>query len=643
MANCAPEIVRFSVFELDQRSGELRKHGSRVKLEGQPLRLLTVLVARPGEVVSREEVRQELWSDDTFVDFEHSINSAVRRLRHVLDDSADTPRFIETIPRRGYRFIYPLETGPLPPSRTGSAPAEEPPRARFHWPVGAYVLLAGVMIASILVGSEVAGLRSRDKAANVEAIAVLPFHNLSADPADEYLADGIAEELIADLSQIRSFKRVTSRTSAFSYKNTSKPVAEIGRDLNVGVVVEGSVARSGQHIRVDVQLVDTVADRPLWTKRYERDSANLFEIQSDIARQVAREIDAKLSPQQQQRLKRRAAVNVRAHQEYLKARYLHSKWDNRDNLNKAVERYSEAIRLQPDYAAAHAGQSLAYLFLAAALMEVERPSDVIPKAKAAAQRALQLDPESAEAYEAVGWLAHNHEWDWAAAERDYRQAIELNPNYAPPYVWLGHLLQTVGRAAEGPPLMERAHELDPLSPHIEWSIAESYMLAGEMKKAEEKCQEALALHADFWPAHALLGNIYLWQKDYGRAIASMRTAVEVSKRHPYTLGMLASAYALAGRRAEALAIVSELKQLARRQYVAPPVMVRAYASLGNKVQAMEWMNKSYLWRCSETPRVPLWGPVVASLRGYPPYEELLKKLNVGAPAGPAPGQLTARR
>lgn len=620
-ATCAAEVVRFSVFELDRNTRELRKNGRKVRLEGKPLLLLDLLIRAGGGVVTRDEVRRSLWPDDTFVDFEHSINSAVKRLRQALDDSAETPRFVETLPRRGYRFIYPLNGGTVEAVRPR-------PWRRLVRTGG---LAAAALILCLLVVGFGGGVRNRwhwGRQSKITSIAVLPFENLSGNPDQEYLADGLTEELINDLSHMSAFRKVPSRTSAMSYKGTRKPLRDIGKELGVDAIVEGSFTREHDSVRVVVQLIDTETDRHIWSERYDTDVRSILELRREISQRIALEIRIKLTPQEEYRLARHRSANPRAYDAYLKARYMQSKWEDVSNLTKAVALYNEAIQSQPDFAPAYAGRSMVQLYLGAALMEVTRPMEVVPQAKADALKALEIDPESAEGYEALGWVQHNYEWDWKAAEASYRKAIELNPNYAPPYMWLGHLLQTIGRRSESPALMERAHELDPLSTHVHWAVAEAYMLAGDMNHAEQQCREAVALHADFWPAHALLGNIFLWQRRYGEAIASMRKAVVVSRRHPYALGMLGSAYALSGDRAKADSILAELDRIAATKSVAPPIMVRVYASLGEQREAAQWLKRAYDERWSETPRVPLWGPVVDGLRGYPAYEQLLAKMNV---------------
>ncbi len=620
---CAPAVIHFAVFEFDRQSRELHKNGRKVKLEGQPLQLLELLLSRPNDVISRDEVRHALWGEDTYVDFEHSTNAAVKRLRQALDDSAEAPRFIETIPRRGYRFIYPFNgSGP------GSTPVIPKPKRGVMWTAG---LVAAAILLSLLVVGFGGGVRNGwrwGSQPKIASIAVLPIENLSGDPGQEYLADGLTEELISDLSHISAFNKVTSRTSAMSYKGARKPLREIRKELGVDAVVEGSFTRERDRVRIVVQLIDAATDRHIWSEQYDSDVHSMLELRSDIARRIAHEIRIKLTSKEEVRLARRHSANPRAYDAYLKARYLQSKWEDVANLPKAITLYNEALQSQPDFAAAYAGRSMAQLYLAAALMEVTRPMKVVPQAKADALKALELDPESAEGFEALGWVQHNYEWDWKAAEHSYRKAIELNPNYAPPYMWLGHLVQTVGRRSESPALMERAHELDPLSTHVHWAVAEAYMLAGDMKRAEEQCREAAALHADFWPAHALLGNIFLWQRRYGESIGSMRRAVDVSKRHPYALGMLGSAYALSGERAKALSILAELNRIGANKPVAPPIMVRVYASLGQRTEAAQWLQKAYEERWSEAPRVPLWGPVVENLRGYPAYEELRRQMKV---------------
>lgn len=623
-------LIRFGSFELDTAAGELRKHALRLRLEGHPIQILAILLERPGEVVTREELRGRLWPADTFVDFEHGINTAVKRLRHALDDSAETPRFIQTLPRRGYRFIYPLNGAAVePPPRPAAVPQSW--RSRRLRLLAALVLLALLSVSVVVAWSafQRRSLAAQQPARQVKSLAVLPLQNLSGDPGQEYLADGVTEELITDLSRVAGLK-VIARTSVMQYKNTSKTTSDIGRELDVEALVEGSVVREGNHVRVIVQLVDARSGAHLWAERYERDVTSAIALQRDIAREITQEMS--LEPVRSNAT-RSHAVDPVAYELYLKGRYLQGKWSTPENVRAAIALYDQAITKDPQFAAAHAARGLAYLYLGSALIEAGPHPDDIPQARASAQRALELDPGSAEGFETLGWLAETHDFDWDAAERADRKAMELNPSYAPPYMLLAQVLNVRGRHAQALLFALRAHELDPLSAHVQWSLGEAYLFAGDTDKAIKTCQDGVALNPEFWPFYTLLGNVYEKLGAYDRAIESLQRAVEVSHRHPYALGALGSAYALSGRRDLALQVLAELRRRSRTAYVAPPIMVRLYASLGDNDRAFAWLEKAYEQRSAEAPRVLLWGAALGTMASDPRLPSLLKRMNV--PLNPA--------
>jgi TolB-like protein/DNA-binding winged helix-turn-helix (wHTH) protein/Tfp pilus assembly protein PilF len=622
-------VIRFASFELDTAAGELRRNGLRIRLEGQPIQTLAMLLERPGEVVSREELRHRLWPADTFVDFEHGINTAVKRLRHALDDSAETPRFIETLPRRGYRFIYPLHQAP---SEVQHAPPivrpARPPRRTLAVVVAVLVLalIAAVAVQWSWLRHRAVGQPGRP---SITSLAVLPLQNLSGDPSRDYFADGVTEELITDLSRVAGLK-VIARTSVMQYKHTTKTTADIGRDLDVDALVEGSVVREGDHVRIVVQLVDARSGAHLWAERYERDMTSAIALQRDIAREITEEIRLEAAPVS---AARSHAVDPVAYELYLKGRYLHAKWSTPENLRKAIEFYDQAIARDPRFAAAHAARGLSYSYLSAALIEAAPPGpEVVTQARASAQRALELDPASAEGYETLGWTAQVHGWNWEAAEADYRRSIALNPGYAPPYMLLAQTLNVLGRHHEALRFAQRAHELDPLSAQVQWSLGEHYLYAGDIDRALATARDGIALHPDFWPMHTLLGNLYLRQGKYDAATASLRRAVDISRRHSYALGALGSGYARAGDRRRAREVLHELLLRARAAYVAPPILARLYASLGDNRRALAWMDKACAEHSPEAPRVLLWGPALGTLASDPRFPALLKRMNVPAAA-----------
>jgi TolB-like protein/DNA-binding winged helix-turn-helix (wHTH) protein/Flp pilus assembly protein TadD len=617
-------IVRFGPFEVDAQAGELHKQGHKTRLQEQPLQILLLLLERPGEVVTREELRQKLWSADTFVDFEGGLNTAVKKLRDSLEDLADQPRFIETLPRRGYRFIYPLDGRPI---------ANEVPRPTAwrgtRWVAAS--LLGLVAVLGILLAANVGGLRRRLLSASaspgIESLTVLPLENLTGDPGQEYLVNGIHDELITQLAQISSLK-VISRYSAIQVRQQKgKSLQEIARELGAEAVIEGTVQRAGDRIHLGVQLIRAQDDRHLWARSYECDLRDILSLQREVALEIARQINVELTPGEQAHFSHARPLNPEAYELYLQGRFLLSQWGKEENIRKALAYFEEAVQKEPTYAAAHAGRAFAYLQLGAALVEAVPPREILAKARAAALKALELDGASSEAYEDLGWIAHAYDWDWEGAERAFRRAIELNPSYPPPYMWLSQNLNIAGRHQEALALIRKAQQLDPLSPHIQWSLAETSMLAGAVEQAAEQCEKGLNLYPDFWPLHTLLGEIYLRQGKYERALASLERGVETSNRHPHALAVLGSAYALTGHRPESLNLLAELMKLSHRRYLSPANIARVYASLGENEQALMWLEKAYNDRSSWMTRIQLWGPALGNLRADPRFQDLLRRMN----------------
>jgi len=615
--------IHFDDFQVNLRTGELRKNGNKVKLEGQPYQILALLLARPGELVTREELEQKLWAPGTFVDFEHSINAAVKRLREALGDSADSPQFIETLPRRGYRFICPVDG-------TAIATGVSRPAAwwRARWVFG---LLGVLVLLGILVAANFAGLRRRLLPASVspriESLAVLPLENLTGASEQEYLVEGIHDELITQLAQVSSLK-VISRYSAIRItQQKGKSLRDIARELGVEAVMEGTVQRAGERIHLSVQLIGAQDDRHLWARSYECDFRDILSLQHEVASEIAREIKAELPAREQAHLARARPLNPEAYELYLKGRFLLSQWGAQENIRKAIGYFEEAVQREPTYAAAHAATAFGYLQLGAALVEAVPPREILPKARAAAQRALELDENSSEAHEVLGWIALGYDWDWKEAERALRRAIQLNPSYPPPYMWLSQYLNVAGQHQEALALVKKAQQLDPLSPHIQWSLAETSMLAGALEQSAEQCEKGLDLHPDFWPLHTLQGEIYLRQGKHDRALAALEHGVEISKGHPHALAVLGSAYALSGRRPESLRILAELKELSLRRYLSPANIARVYASLGENEQALIWLEKAYNDRSSWMTRIHLWGPEVGNLGADAHFQDLLRRMN----------------
>ena len=570
------QTIRFGVFEADPRSGQLRRHGAKVKLADQSFRILSLMLERPGEVVTREELRRELWAEDTFVDFEAGMNSAIKRLRDALGDSADSPRFVETLPRRGYRFIAPVERA-----------ACEPP------------------------------LR-------IESVAVLPLENLIGDPAQDFFVDGMTDALITRLAQIGAL-RVTSRTSALRYKGTRKPLPEVARELNVDAVVEGTVTRSGGRVRITAQLVHGPSDRHLWASQYERDLTDILLLQAEVARAIADEIQVKLTPQEQARLASARFVNPKAYETYLRGRF---HWDKRteEGMRKGLELFQQALAEDPSYALSHVGVAECYNMLA--FWGVAAPHEVSARGKAAAGKALEIDENLAEGHAARGWVHFTYDSDWASAERELRRAIELNPGYARAHQWYSHLLVYQGRHAEAFARVQRTLELDPLSLVMNSSGAVIYLLARQYDQAIERVHKTLELDPHFAPPYLWLGWALGKKGVHQEALAALSKAVRLSGDGPRYLAGLGHGHAIAGQRTEALNTLAQLGQMAQQRYVSAYDFAVIHAGLAEKEKVFSWLQKAYDERST-------WLALMNAdsrfdpFHSDPPFQALVRKLGLG--------------
>lgn len=633
--------VRFGVFEVDLRSGELHKHGVRIKLHHQPFQVLSMLLEHPGEVVTREELKTKLWPFDTFVDFDVGLNSAVKKLRDALGDSADIPRYVETLPRRGYRFIGSL--GDASSSRGGRAPGvpgrvvvEQSAAASegvvTEVPVVSGVsrrwtlwttagVLAGLLV--LLVGFDVGSWRekllARATPVHIRSIAVLPLENLSGDPAQEYFTDGMTDALVTELAQISSL-RVISRTSVMRYKGTRKPLPEIAKELNVDGIVEGAVVQSAERVRVDVQLIQATTDRHVWAKTYERSLGDAVVLQSEVARAIANAIQVQLTPQEQARLGRTQSVDPGTYELYLKGRYF---WNKRDeeSLRKSIDYFQQAIQRSPNYALAYAGLADAYV-----VKRDVTPQETYSAAKTAARRALEIDDGLAEAHNALAASLFWYDWDWAGAEREFQRALALNPNYAQANQWYGQFQKAMGRK-NWPDEVKRAGELDPLS--LVNAGGGWYMESGQYDLALELTRKKLELYPNSAFLYATLGAVYTRKQMYQEAIANTQKSVTLSGGEPRFLSALGYAYAIAGKRTEALGILRQLTLLSKSRYVSSFEIASIYAGLDQKDLAFNWLQKAV---AEHSPDVVFLKTTtlqeMESLRSDPRYAELERQVGL---------------
>jgi TolB-like protein/Flp pilus assembly protein TadD len=536
-------VIRFGVFELDTATGELRKRGRRVRLRPQAARVLQILAERSSEVVLRSQLKASVWGADTFVDFEHGLNLCIRQIREALNDDANTPRFIETLPRRGYRFIAPLE--------------------------------AGVSTAS--------------EPATIRSVAVLPFQNFGGDPADEYLADGMTEALITELAGIGAL-RVISRTSAMQYKSARKPLPVIATELQVDTVIEGSVRRFGNQVRTTVQLLDAREDKHLWTANYDHDFRDILMLQRDVALAVAAQMKIKVTEQERSRRSSARPVDAGAYEAYLKGRY-HVNKVTTDDLRKAVTCFKQAIEQSNDFAPAYAGLADCYISFGATPHGGERPTDVMPLAKTFALRALEVDPNLAEAHVELAMVKWRYDWDWPAAAEEFDRAIELSPGLAAARQRYGWYLWALGRHDESIAQTTRALKDDPLSVWTRATLGLAFYYARRYDGAIQQLTDTLEMDANFMAAHVFLAFAFEQKKMFAEAIREFQEALRLVAA-PGTRAHLAHAYAASGNAVEARRIVGELVEMMRQRYLQAYCLVPVYAALGDIDEAFAWLARA---------------------------------------------------
>jgi len=562
--------VRFGAFELDSSNGELRKQGIRIKPQEQPLRVLEMLLRSQGELVTREELRTALWPTNTLVDFDHGLNRAMNKLREALGDSAERPQFIETLAKRGYRFMQ------NPDARPGE----------------------------------------------IRSLLVLPLENLSQDPEQGYFADGLTEALITSLAKVSAL-RVLSRTTAVFYKREQRSLANIARELGVDGVIEGSVLRSEGRVRITVQLLHAPTDTHLWAESYERDLRNILSLQAEVTSTIAREIRVKVTPQEQRQLARAPAVDPQAFDAYLRGRCYVDK-RTPDATRKAIHSFEEAIRIDPHLAPAIAG--LAICFNVLGWYSYAPPADGCGRAKALALRALELDPQLAEAHAALGWAVQYIDFDFVAAEREFRHAIELDPHYPVARYRYAMALTYVGRFDESIEEGKRALNLEPFSATPNAAICWGYWHARRYDALLAHAKWSVDLHPDVPHCRWALSHGYEATGDFEAAIGEMRFAVEASQGAVLFQALLAEVFAVAGRPEDAEALLRQLQARARQGYVSPYSIGRICAVLGRTAEALQWLETAYEKRAAWTVMLNH-DPRLDSLRNEPRFQALVRRMN----------------
>jgi TolB-like protein/DNA-binding winged helix-turn-helix (wHTH) protein/Tfp pilus assembly protein PilF len=619
---------RFGVFEFDAQGVELRRAGVPVKLREQSSRILFYLLENAGRMVTREELRHHLWPSDTFVDFDHSLNTAVMKLREALGDSADKPLYVETIPKRGYRFVAPVSLGAaaieaeangLSEGDVVETPADRPSLGRWsRTQIMATVLALAATVGVLIVGAKLYFARP---AKRIGSIAVLPLENLSRNPDQEYFADGMTEELTTDLAKIGGL-RVISRTSSMQYKGTKKSLPEIGRELNVDAVLEGSVRRAGDRVRITAQLIRASTDEHLWAETYDRDLKDVLPLQYEVARTVASQIKVTLSPEEQSRLTPPPAVNLKAHEDYLKGLYyLHRNTEG--DLRTAIEYFQHATEQDPNYASGFAGLASAYANLST---NYRAPREVMPQAKAAALRALELDQNLAEAHAWLGLVSINFDWDAVTAEKELKRATELNPSYADAHNIYAWYLSGMGRHEQAIAEAKRAMQLDPFS-RLTWGDPSWVLLmARRYDQALLESQAAVERQPDFGYARAVLGLSYAENGRYAEAVTEAQSATRLDDS-PFILALLVEIHALARNRSEAMKGLQDMEQLTRKRYVCSYEVATAYTLLREKDQAFRWFDKAVEDR-SDCMVMLAVDPRLDSLRSDPRFQDLQRRVGL---------------
>jgi TolB-like protein/DNA-binding winged helix-turn-helix (wHTH) protein/Flp pilus assembly protein TadD len=631
------QSIRFGEdFELDLRPRRLRR-GSRVlKLERIPLEILILLLERPGEIVSREEIVARVWGSDVFLDTDNSIRGAIRKVRLVLKDDPETPRFIQTVTGRGYRFIAPIpspeeEHATEPPqpeasivstgtqsfvSEPDSSPlgrrlglvdqeqegtAEQLPgtetargQVRRHAWTWFFVGLASLAVVSILSLPAFWGWRRTSSVPTVSqrktVLAVLPFDNLSRDPDQEFFSEGLTQDIVAQVGKLNPDRlTVIAHSSVAKYKGSTLSAKEIGKELNADYLVQGSVRRGADRVRVTVELIQAQDQTDIWTESYDRELKDVLAVQDSVMRSIASQIHIALTEEQEKRLATPRQVSPAAYEAYLKGRYY---WNKRtgESMQKAEQYFEQAIDNDPTYAAAYSG--LADCNSGLTWHGFKSPAEALPKAYAAARKALEINPESAEAHASLG-LAMSHRWDWTGAEAEFRSALQLDPQYANAHHWYGDYLSIRGRHDEALAEAKHALELDPFNLMISTWVGLRYYMARDYSRAIDENRNSVELDPNFAAAHLLLGKDYLGAGLHSEAVNELKKAANLSGDSPLYTAQVAVALAMAGRNGDALRIAHELEAISRKRYVSPYGLAQIYAALNKKEDTFKWLQAAY--------------------------------------------------
>ena len=621
-------ILKFGVFEVDLELGELRKSGLRIKLVGQPFEVLRMLLERPQQLVTREELQKHLWPKNTFVDHELGLKKAVNRIREALGDDAENPRFVETIPRRGYRFIGTIQNGAPPASPQDAtvvgAPTEttapEPHRKSSLWAPALGLAVA----AALALGGYFSWRQLRPRAESPSGkitLAVLPFQNLTGDPSQEYFSDGFTEEMITVLGGLQPERLgVIARTSAMKYKHTDKAVDQIGRELGVQYVLEGSVRRDAGRTRISAQLIQVKDQTHLWADTYQRDMRDILGIQNEVAQAIAGHIRLRLTTPEQARLAATRPVMPEAHDAYLLGRF---HWYNRTRagLTTALNYFQKTVSLDPSYPLGYVG--IADSYIALAVFEHLPPTEAFPRAKEAVQKALVLDDTLADAHATLAQV-YQAERDWEGTERECKRALALNPNYAGGHFRYSLFLTRALRHNEAVAEIRRASELDPLSPNMMGALGQALLFARRYDEAQQALLKALELDLNYFPAYALLADMYSAKGMLEDSIAELKKAESISPGDPWVRADLGYVHAKLGRQSDAEKVLKELRSESQSRYVSGFFVSWVCIGLGKNEEALQWLERAYQQKDYQLSWISV-SPVFDPIRSDPRFVALMRR------------------
>ena len=635
----------FGPFELRTPTRELYKHGVKLKLRPQAYQVLALLLEHAGECVTREELQKRVWPSDTFVDFENGVNTAIKQLRASLSDSAAEPRYIETLPKLGYRMIVAVEFEAGSAGERATADKEQsgdamafgevsassstgPPvssRKRLWFTTAAICVLGIACMVAFLKWSR-AHLAPQPAAPAARIMeAVLPFTNLTGDETQDYFSDGLTEEMIAQLGRLDSKEfGVIARTSVMHYQYSSEKVDQIGSELGVQYVLEGSVRRDSQNVRINAELIEVGGQRQLWAQQYDRELTNLLVVQAEIAREISDSIQQTLGNSERSKPIRKLALTPQAYQAYdlcLKGLYF---WNKRTvpGFQQAIVYFQQAIAKDPNYAPAYAGLANSYALLPGYMLAPA--AQYMPKAREAAVRALEIDDELPEAHVALALILENYDWDWNTAEKEYRRAIELNPNYATAHHWYAEFLTWRGRFDEALRESESARRLDPLSLIIATDRGAILYFARQYDRAIEQFQSVLEMDPSFGRAHLGI-DAYMQQGRFSEALAKLEEWRRLAGDGTNIRSRLVYAYGRMGQKDKARAELKKLEAMNSTSRHDPVAMVMAYIGVADNDAALRSLEKAYAERSNLLTALKV-EPVYDPLREDPRFQELLRRV-----------------